>query len=267
MLSKTSSSGSGIRPRDTSTDSFETNPADAGVRPHREREIAGAWLGNPRSLALRCCYHGCGLDRAARQRRRHHEATLVDDAMHALTWLRDVRLGSDTHCSLQESSGSAMSEATQEFARRVAQIHLFSGKDSHLHPEAAVRELLRDRAMNYGSSHGQVTLAPCQRGRVSFQIREVEEMVSARGRLYLEGLESEFLQTRILVSGLPAQDYGIATHASTRTQGNSADLFATSSPGDLWCSDDGASRKLDSFLVFGKTNKLRLILPTQVRKG
>ena len=51
------------------------------------------------------------------------------------------------------------------------------------------RELLRDRAMNCGSCHGQVTMAPAKRGRVSLRSRsemnEVEEMVSARGRPYL----------------------------------------------------------------------------------
>ena len=60
-----------------------------------------------------------------------------------------------------------MSEATQEFACRVAHFHFHSRKHSYLHREAALRELLRDRAMNYGSSHGEVTLAPNERGLVS----------------------------------------------------------------------------------------------------
>ena len=108
--------------------------------------------------------------------------------MLGLSWLQDVRPGSEAHCTrLQDSPGSAMSEAAREFDRRVGQIHLHSGKDSNLHLEAALRELLCDRAMNYGSSHGQVTLAPSLPKRQGFppsrlEISEVEEMVSARGR-------------------------------------------------------------------------------------
>ena len=87
-----------------------------------------------------------------------------------------------------------MFEATQEVARRVAQIHLHSGKDSYLHREVALRELRRDRAMNNISSHGQVTY---QRGQVSLpsrsEISEVEEMVSARGRPICKRVESECL--------------------------------------------------------------------------
>ena len=58
------------------------------------------------------------------------------------------------------SALEARRQRTQEFARRAAQIHPAPGKDSYLHPEAALSVLLRDRAMNYGRSHGQVQLAP-----------------------------------------------------------------------------------------------------------
>ena len=98
-------------------------------------QVAGCF----RFLVVRLCLLADDWqDSAARQRRRHHETTMVDDAMHGLNLLQDAR--SDTHCSrLQESLRSAMSEATQDFVRRVAQIHLHSGKDSYLHPEAALR--------------------------------------------------------------------------------------------------------------------------------
>ena len=114
---------------------------------------------------------------AARQRRRSHEATLVDDATQGLRWLQDARLGSDMHSSrLRETSGSAMSATTQEFVRRVA-----NGKDSDLHPEAALRELLPDRAKNYGSSQCQVTLTPCQKRHVSIP-RDRRSVKSRRWR-------------------------------------------------------------------------------------
>ena len=54
----------------------------------------------------------------------------------------------------------------QRLHRSALAVWINSGKDSYLHLEAALRELLRDRAMNCGSSHGQVTLAPYQRGRI-----------------------------------------------------------------------------------------------------
>ena len=58
-----------------------------------------------------------------------------------------------------------MSEATHEFAHRVAQVPFHSGKDSFLHL-AALRDVLRECVMNYGSSQGRVPLAPNQRGGI-----------------------------------------------------------------------------------------------------
>ena len=80
--------------------------------------------------------------------------------------------------------------------------------------------------MNYGSSHGQVTLTPYQTGRVSLSSRskicEVGQMVSARGRPYLAGRGERMLADALLVSGLPALDCGILTHASPGAEGDTA---------------------------------------------
>ena len=85
------------------------------------------------------------------------------------------------------------------------------------------------------------------------EVSEVEEMVSARGRPYWEGGWRANACSAPLVSGLPALNHGISTHASPRAPGEAADLFVTSSLGDFWYSDDGASRKLVFF--FSSTRK------------
>ena len=169
------------------------------------------------------------------QRRRHHEATLAEDAMHGLNWQNDARIGSDTHsCHLQELSGSAMSETTPGVCS-VAQTHQHSGKDSSLHSEVAPND--------------QATLAPYQKGRVSVSSRLESQWSwsSARSRPYLEGSRERMLADTPLVRGPPVVNHGISTRALAAAQSSTIDSSATWCFGDLWCADDGASRKLDCF--------------------
>ena len=71
---------------------------------------------------------------------------------------------------------------------------------------------------------------------------------------------SECLQTRTLRSGLPVLNNGVDP-CLARSSGQHSRFSCF---GDLWCSDDGASRKLDFFCQREKTNKLRLILDVRL---
>ena len=103
--------------------------------------------------------------------------------MYGLTRLHDARfdLGEQGN-HLQKTQSCPMSADTQEFARHAAQIHLNAGT------EAALTELLRDLVQNCGSSHGQLTLAPYQKGWVVFPANSTcRGAVTARGRFHHVG--------------------------------------------------------------------------------